>query len=143
MADEPQSLGFGALEGMSCRLPSGPIPPRTWGTLSPKSPGLLAACPIVRTPSAQSDRVPLEIYTRENLGRLTTDVRWYRKKAMVEGENPPVGILLCAQKDHTPVEYALSGTDNSLFVSKYLLELPSKEEMQRFLEARMREVGDG
>jgi hypothetical protein len=38
------------------------------------------------------------------------------------------------------VEYALAGMDNKLFVSKYQLELPSKEEIQHFLEEKMREV---
>ena len=61
---------------------------------------------------------------------------------LVEGDNLPVGILLCTQKDNTLVEYALAGMDNHLFVSKYLLELPKQAEMQRFLEAKLREVGD-
>jgi hypothetical protein len=60
---------------------------------------------------------------------------------MTESDNPPVGILLCAQKDQTLVEYALAGMDNHLFVSRYQLELPSKETMQRFLEEKMQEVG--
>lgn len=84
----------------------------------------------------------IEAFTHENLGQLNTYVSWYRKNMISAGDNPPVGILLCTQKDHALVEYALSGMDSGLFVSKYLLELPSKEEMQRFLEARMREVGD-
>ena len=84
----------------------------------------------------------IEAFTHENLGQLNTYVSWYRKNMMSAGDNPPVGILLCTQKDHALVEYALSGMDSGLFVSKYLLELPSKEEMQRFLEARMHEVGD-
>ena len=52
-------------------------------------------------------------------------------------------ILIGTQKDHALVEYALAGMDNHLFVSKYQLELPRKEEIQRFLEEKMREVGDG
>ena len=65
---------------------------------------------------------------------LNTYVSWYRKNMMIEGDNPPVGILLCTDKNHTLVEYALAGMDNNLFLSKYLLELPKKEEMQRFIE---------
>ena len=60
-----------------------------------------------------------------------------RKNMMTGGDNPPVGILLCTQKDHALVEYALAGIDNGLFVSKYLLELPKKEEMQRFIENQL------
>jgi len=82
----------------------------------------------------------IEAFTHENLGQLNTYVNWYRKNMMAEGDNPPVGILLCTQKDQALVEYALAGMDNKLFVSKYQLELPSKEEIQHFLEEKMREA---
>ena len=85
----------------------------------------------------------VESFTHENLGQLNTYVSWYRKNMMADDDNPPVGILLCTQKDHALVEYALAGMDNHLFVSKYQLELPKKEEMQQFLEEKMREVSDG
>ena len=85
----------------------------------------------------------VDSFTHENLGQLNTYVNWFRKNMMSDGDNPPVGILLCTQKDHTLVEYALAGMDNRLFVSKYQLELPKKEDIQRFLEEKMREVGDG
>ena len=76
-------------------------------------------------------------FSHENIGQLNTYVSWYRKHMMTEGDNPPVGILLCAQKESALVEYALAGIDNGLFVSKYLLELPKKEEMQRFIEEQL------
>lgn len=66
-------------------------------------------------------------FTHEHLGQLNTYVSWFKKNVMLEGDNPPVGILLCTQKDHPLVEYALAGMDNNLFVSKYLLELPKKK----------------
>jgi predicted nuclease of restriction endonuclease-like (RecB) superfamily len=76
-------------------------------------------------------------FSHENIGQLNTYVSWYRKNMMTEGDNLPVGILLCTQKDHALVEYALAGIDNGIFVSKYLLELPKKEDMQRFIEAQL------
>lgn len=76
-------------------------------------------------------------FSHENIGQLNTYVSWYRKHMMTEGDNSPVGILLCTQKDRALVEYALAGIDNELFVSKYLLELPKKEEMQRFIEEQL------
>ena len=82
----------------------------------------------------------VEAFTHENLGQLNTYVSWYRKNMTTEGDNPPVGILLCAHKNDALVEYALAGMDNQLFVSKYQLELPSRETMSRFLEEKMREV---
>lgn len=78
-------------------------------------------------------------FNHENIGQLNTYVSWYRANEMREGDNPPVGILLCTGKDSTLVEYALAGMDNNLFVSKYLLELPSKEEMQAFLERSLKQ----
>ncbi|WP_036497818.1 PDDEXK nuclease domain-containing protein, partial [Nitrosococcus oceani] len=55
---------------------------------------------------------------------------------------PPIGILLCTDKNHALAEYARAGMDNSLFVSKYLLELPKKEEMQAFIKRQVKEIGD-
>ncbi len=78
-------------------------------------------------------------FSHEYLGQLNTYVNWYRKNEMTEGDNPPVGILLCTQKKHALVEYALAGMDNQLFVSKYQLELPDKEEIRRFLEDQLSE----
>ena len=73
----------------------------------------------------------------ENIGQLNTYVSWYRKNMMTEGDNPPIGILLCTEKNHALMEYALAGMDNQLFVSKYQLELPKKEDMQRFIDAAL------
>jgi len=83
----------------------------------------------------------IEQFSHENIGQLNTYVSWYKKNMMMAGDNPPVGILLCTQRDRTLVEYALAGMDNGLFVSKYQLELPKKEEMQRFIEEQVRETG--
>jgi predicted nuclease of restriction endonuclease-like (RecB) superfamily len=82
-----------------------------------------------------------EKFTHEHLGQLNTYLSWYKKNEMFEGDSPPVGILLCTQKNRTLVEYALAGIDNNLFVSRYQLVLPKKEEMQRFLEEQMKEHG--
>ena len=80
----------------------------------------------------------LEKFTHENIGQLNTYVSWYKKNVMIEGDNPPVGILLCTDKNNALAEYALAGMDNNLFVSKYLLELPKKEEIQKFIEEELR-----
>ena len=81
----------------------------------------------------------IDKFNHENIGQLNTYVSWYRKNMMAEDDNPPIGILLCTAKDHALVEYALAGMDDHLFVSKYQLELPKKEEMQKFIEEKLRE----
>ncbi|MBI4726280.1 DUF1016 family protein [candidate division TA06 bacterium] len=85
----------------------------------------------------------VEEFSHEHLGQLNTYVSWYRKNMMSAGDSPPVGILLCTQKEHALVEYALAGMDNRLFVSKYQLELPKKAEIERFLEEQMKDIGYG
>ncbi|MCX5787587.1 MAG: PDDEXK nuclease domain-containing protein [Elusimicrobia bacterium] len=76
-------------------------------------------------------------FKHEHLGQLNTYVNWYRKHEAAAGDNPPIGILLCTKKNRALVEYALAGMDNRLFVSKYQLELPKKEEIRRFIEDQM------
>ncbi len=82
----------------------------------------------------------VDAFSHEYIGQLNTYVSWYKKNVMTEDDHPPVGILLCTQKDQTLVEYALAGMDNNLFVSKYQLELPSKQAMQRFMQEKIREM---
>ena len=60
---------------------------------------------------------------------------------MYEGDNPPIGILLCSKKGPKMVEYALSGMDNQLFVSTYMLQLPDKKQLTEFLLRQMEEMG--
>jgi len=81
-----------------------------------------------------------EPFSHEAIGQLNAYVSWYQANVMNDGDNPPVGILLCTRKNHALVQYALAGMTNQLFVSKYQLELPSKEQMQRFLDEQLREV---
>jgi len=79
-------------------------------------------------------------FRHEHLGQLNTYVSWYKRNQMTTGDNPPIGILLCTRKDHALVEYALADMDKHLFVSKYEVELPSRKEMQRFLETELAEA---
>ncbi|MGV8108919.1 PDDEXK nuclease domain-containing protein [Methanospirillum sp.] len=60
-------------------------------------------------------------FNHESSGQLNSYVIWYQANIMTEGDNPPIGILLCTHKDHALVKYALTGMDNNRFVSRYLL----------------------
>ena len=79
-------------------------------------------------------------FKHAHLGQINTYVTWYRQHMMVEGDNPPVGLLLCTGKDHALVQYATASMDNRLFVSKYAVELPSKGDLEKFLHARHLEM---
>ncbi|MFN0077325.1 MAG: PDDEXK nuclease domain-containing protein [Prosthecobacter sp.] len=82
----------------------------------------------------------IEPFTHENLGQLNTYVTWYREHIMAPGDNPPIGLLLCTNKDHALVRYATASVDNKLFVSKYAVELPSQKELEKFLHAKHLEM---
>jgi len=81
-------------------------------------------------------------FSHENIGQLNTYVSWYTQNMMLEEDNPPIGILLCTHKNHSLVKFALAGMDNRLFVSKYQMELPEPEEIERFLTEKIKEVGE-
>ena len=54
-----------------------------------------------------------------------------KDKLNKEEDNDPIGIILCTEKEKVHAEYALAGISNKLFVSKYKLYLPSKEELEK------------
>ena len=72
-------------------------------------------------------------FRHEYLGQLNAYVSYYKENEMHEGDNPPVGILLCTRKGKKMVEYAIAGLDNNLFVSTYMLQLPDRATLEKFL----------
>ena len=72
-------------------------------------------------------------FRHEHLGQLNAYVSYYKENEMHDGDNPPIGILLCTRKGEKMVEYALAGMDNQLFVSTYKLQLPDKSMLEKFL----------
>ncbi len=79
-------------------------------------------------------------FRHEYLGQLNAYVSYYKENEMHEGDNPPVGILLCTRKGKKMVEYAIAGMDNNLFVSTYMLQLPDKATLEQFLLNEMEDV---
>ena len=80
-------------------------------------------------------------FRHEHLGQLNSYVSYYRKHQMTGGDQPPIGILLCTNKNEELVEYALAGMSNQLFVSRYQVQLPDKEQMAAFLHQALAELG--
>lgn len=80
-------------------------------------------------------------FSHEHLGQLNSYVGYYKKHEMTTGDNPPMGILLCTRKNEALVEFALGDITNKLFVSRYAVEIPKKEAMERFLTEIGKEMG--
>jgi predicted nuclease of restriction endonuclease-like (RecB) superfamily len=64
-----------------------------------------------------------------DIGQMNLYLNYFRKEENTEGDNEPIGIILGAYRDQILVEYATEHISNKLFVSKYQLYLPSKEQL--------------
>ncbi|MBK7145947.1 MAG: DUF1016 family protein [Xanthomonadales bacterium] len=74
--------------------------------------------------------------THGDIGQMDMYVRMFDDLKRGEGDNPTLGIILCADKDETLVRYSVLSESQQLFASKYRLVLPSEEELQNELERR-------
>ena len=57
---------------------------------------------------------------------------------MVAGENPPVGLILCAEKDHAVAKYALEGLPNKVMAAEYRMRLPDEATLVEAVEKSQR-----
>ena len=69
----------------------------------------------------------------ENAREFYMQEAYYERELMNEGDNPPIGIVLCADKSESVVKYTLPENETKIFASKYKLYLPSEEELLREL----------
>ena len=69
--------------------------------------------------------------THQDIGQMNLYLNYFKKEECSKEDNPPIGIILGSEKDKLTVEYALGGITNNIFVSKYKLYLPTKEELER------------
>jgi len=60
----------------------------------------------------------IRAFRHADAGQMNFYVNWFKAQMMGKGDNPPVGIVLCSDKDHTEVEFATAGMNNKLFVSR-------------------------
>ena len=79
-------------------------------------------------------------FEQANAGQLNAYINYYKKNMHQEYDNPPVGILLVTDKNNALVEYATAGMDENLFVSKYLLQLPSKKTLEKFIKDELKDL---
>ena len=69
----------------------------------------------------------------KDIGQMNMYLGYFAKEENVEGDNPPIGIIMSHYKDELMVEYAMYGMDSNLFVSKYELFLPNKEDLRKLV----------
>jgi len=72
--------------------------------------------------------------THQDVGQVDSYVRMFDDKYLTEGDNPTIGLILCAKKNETIVRYSVLNNSKQIFASKYMLYLPTEEELRRELE---------
>lgn len=80
----------------------------------------------------------VDTFKHEHLSQLNSYVAFYNDQVKQIDDNPTIGILLCTEKGNKMVEYALAGMEEKLFVSKYLVQLPQKEQLIQFIENELK-----
>ena len=71
--------------------------------------------------------------THQDLGQMQMYVNYYTRELMNEGDKPPIGIVLCAEKNDAVVKYTLPEDNDQIFASKYYTYLPTEDELKREL----------
>lgn len=75
----------------------------------------------------------------EAVGQLNMYLNYYAAEVNDEHDNPPIGIILCTDKDSVAAEYALGGLANNIFASRYVSYIPNKEQLIAQVEAVLQE----
>lgn len=77
--------------------------------------------------------------THQDVGQMDMYVRMYDDLKRGAGDNPTIGILLCAETDEDIARYSILHDNDHLFMSKYLSSLPSEEQLRQEIE-RQKEI---
>jgi len=73
-------------------------------------------------------------FTHADSGQMNVYLNYYKENEMEKGDQPPVGIILCASNNENLVKYATAGLPHKLFVSKYMINLPNEEEFKELIQ---------
>ncbi len=73
----------------------------------------------------------------EDVGQMNMYLGYFENEENTEGDNPPIGIVLTKEKDELLVQYAMHNISSQLFVNKYQLYLPNKEELRNLIQTQL------
>ena len=76
--------------------------------------------------------------THQDVGQMDMYVRMYDEKVRGEGDNPTIGIVLCSETDDDIARYSVLHDNDRLFASKYMLYMPTEEELRKEIERQKR-----
>lgn len=76
-------------------------------------------------------------------GQMNVYLNYYKENEIEPSDNPPIGIILCAGKNDSLVKYATMGLSQQVFVSKYLINLPTEKQLQEIINEEKAKQLDG
>lgn len=76
----------------------------------------------------------MEDFDHADAGQMNVYLNYYKENEMQKGDNSPIGIILCAGKNESLVRYATTGLSHSVFVSKYLVNLPTEDDLRNIIK---------
>jgi predicted nuclease of restriction endonuclease-like (RecB) superfamily len=82
-------------------------------------------------------------FTHADAGQMHMYLNYAREHWVNEGENPPVGLILCAEKDSAVAKYSLEGLPNKVLAAEYKLALPDEKKLAREVEETQKRLGSG
>ena len=71
--------------------------------------------------------IKIESFTHADAGQMHFYLNYARDNWVRDGENPPIGLVLCSEKDETLAHYALDGLPNKIMAAEYRIALPNEE----------------
>jgi len=79
-------------------------------------------------------------FDHADAGQMNVYLNYYKENEVAENDNPPIGIILCAGKNENLVKYATAGLPQPVFVSKYMVNLPSEAELGKIIELEQQKL---
>lgn len=76
----------------------------------------------------------LDKFRAEHKGQMELYLRWLERNEMREGENKPIGLILCSEKSPEQINYLMLENDEQIKVSEYLTKLPDKKLLEEKLQ---------
>ena len=77
-------------------------------------------------------------FSHADAGQMNLYLNYAREHMTLPGEQDPVGLILCSDKNDAVVKYATGGIRTQVFASKYLTALPDEETLRREILATQR-----
>ena len=78
--------------------------------------------------------------THQDIGQMDSYVRMYDELEKGEDDNPTIGMILCSEKNEAIARYSVLNDSKQIFASKYQLTLPTKEELEDYLQKERKRI---